>query len=75
MQKYLDPRPDVAISIFRIPEDRPASNHLEAGTGIKHQSPQLIHFRQARLLFDLDKLRLRHRCIWVDPYGTPRWWG
>lgn len=56
MQKYLDPRPDVAIGIIRIPEDRPASNHLEAGTGIKHQSPQLIHFRQARPLFDLDKL-------------------
>lgn len=54
VQKCLEPRPDVAIGIIRIPEDRLASNHLEARTGIKHQSPQLILFRQARPLFDLD---------------------
>jgi len=54
VQQCLKPRPDVALGIIRIPEDRPASNHLEARTGIKHQSPQFILFRQARPLFDLD---------------------
>ncbi len=58
VQKYLEPRPDVAIGIIRIPEDRPASNHVEARTGIQHQSPQLILFRQARPLFDLDNWKI-----------------
>ncbi len=58
VQKYLEPRPDVAIGIIRIPEDRPASNHVEARTGIKHQSPQFILFRQARPLFDLDNWKI-----------------
>ncbi|MCS7067124.1 MAG: thioredoxin family protein [Meiothermus sp.] len=58
VQKYLEPRPDVAIGIIRIPEDRPASNHVEARTGIQHQSPQLIVFRQARPLFDLDNWKI-----------------
>ncbi len=58
VQKYLEPRPDVAIGIIRIPEDRPASNHVEARTGIQHQSPQFILFRQARPLFDLDNWKI-----------------
>ncbi len=58
VQKYLEPRPDVAIGVIRIPEDRPASNHVEARTGIQHQSPQFILFRQARPLFDLDNWKI-----------------
>jgi bacillithiol system protein YtxJ len=58
VQKYLEPRPDVAIGIIRIPEDRLASHHVEARTGIKHQSPQFILFRQARPLFDLDNWKI-----------------
>lgn len=58
VQKYLEPRPDVAIGIIRIPEDRLASSHVEARTGIQHQSPQFILFRQARPLFDLDNWKI-----------------
>lgn len=58
VQKYLEPRPDVAIGIIRIPEDRPASDYVETRTSIKHQSPQFILFRQARPLFDLDNWKI-----------------
>jgi len=58
VQKYLEPRPDVAVGIIRIPEDRPASSYVETRTGVKHQSPQFIFFRQARPLFDLDNWKI-----------------
>jgi len=58
VQKYLEPRPDVAIGIIRIPEDRPASNRVEVRTGIQHHSPQFILFRHARPLFDLDNWKI-----------------
>lgn len=53
-ERYLESRPDVAIGLIMIPADRPASAHVEARTGIKHQSPQLILFKQGIPLFDLD---------------------
>ncbi|WP_027883128.1 monothiol bacilliredoxin BrxC family protein [Meiothermus rufus] len=58
VEKYLEPRPDVALGIIRIPEDRPAADHVEARTGIQHHSPQFILFRQARPLFDLDNWKI-----------------
>lgn len=58
LQKYLSDRPDLAVGIIRIPEDRPASDHLEARSGIKHQSPQFIVFWEGRPLFDLDNQRI-----------------
>jgi len=58
VQKCLEARPDVAVGVIRIPEDRPASNHVVARTGIKHQSPQFIFFRRARPLFDLDNWKI-----------------
>jgi hypothetical protein len=58
LQKYLADRPDLAVGIIRIPEDRPASDHLSALAGVKHQSPQFILFWQCRPLFDLDNQRI-----------------
>ena len=57
-QKALEPRPDVAVGFIRLPEDRAASDHVSAITGIAHRSPQLILFRNAAALFHLDELAI-----------------
>jgi len=35
-------------------EARPASNHVASLTGIVHESPQLILFRDGKAVFDRD---------------------
>lgn len=58
IEKYLLPRPDVAVGMIRIPEDRPASDRVEEVSGIKHHSPQFILFNKAKPLFDLDNFKI-----------------
>ncbi|MDX2007567.1 MAG: DUF2847 family protein [Meiothermus sp.] len=58
VEKYLLPRPDVAVGMIRIPEDRPASDRVEELTGIRHHSPQFILFHKAKPLFDLDNFKI-----------------
>ena len=45
---------DLPIGFIRVVDWRPASNHVAARTGIQHQSPQLIVFRQGEPVFDVD---------------------
>jgi bacillithiol system protein YtxJ len=50
----LEPREDLPLGLIRVVEARPASNHVAALTGITHESPQLILFRDGRAVFDRD---------------------
>jgi bacillithiol system protein YtxJ len=50
----LDARDELPFGLIRVVEARPASNHLAALTGITHESPQLILFRQGKAVFDRD---------------------
>jgi bacillithiol system protein YtxJ len=54
VQKHLEGREDVPLGIIRVVEARPASNHVAARTGIVHESPQLILFKEGRAVFDRD---------------------
>ncbi len=54
IESYLSQRPDVPVGIIRVVEARPASNHVADLTGIVHQSPQIILFRDQEAKFDLD---------------------
>lgn len=58
VQKALKPRSDLAVGLIRIPEDRAASNRVEERSGIKHQSPQFILFRDGKPAFDLDNRKI-----------------
>src|SRR5688572_30295175 len=57
-QKVLEPRVDVAVGFIRLPEDRAASDRVSALTGIVHQNPQLLLFRNANALFHLDEFTI-----------------
>ncbi|HEX5634069.1 MAG TPA: monothiol bacilliredoxin BrxC family protein [Gemmatimonadales bacterium] len=47
-------RPDVGFALLHVVECRAASNHVAALTGIVHESPQLVLFRDGRAQFDRD---------------------
>jgi len=54
VQEHLDPREDLKLGIIRVIENRSASNHVVALTGIEHESPQIILFKDGRNVFDRD---------------------
>jgi hypothetical protein len=57
-QKALEPRVDVAVGFVRLPEDRPASDRVNALTEVPHRSPQLLLFEHRRVRFHLDEFAI-----------------
>jgi bacillithiol system protein YtxJ len=47
-------RDDLPLGIIRVVEARTASNHLEKITGVPHESPQLLLFKDGKPVFDRD---------------------
>src|SRR5262245_49871871 len=54
VQAKLDPREDLKLGIIKVVENRPASNHVASLTGIEHESPQIILFKNGKNVFDRD---------------------
>jgi bacillithiol system protein YtxJ len=54
VERQLGPRDDLPLGLIRVVEARPASNHVETLTGIAHESPQLILFKDGKPVFDRD---------------------
>ena len=54
LQEKVEPREDLMVGVIRVIEWRAASNHVEAMTGIRHESPQVILFRDGEAVFDVD---------------------
>ena len=54
VQRHLETRDDLPLGIIRVVEHRSASNHVASLTGIVHESPQLIFFKDGKAVFDRD---------------------
>jgi len=54
VEEQLGPREDLPLGVIRVVEARPASNHVAELTGIPHESPQLILFKDGKPVFDRD---------------------
>src|SRR5687767_6191804 len=54
VQPLLEGRPDLPLGIIRVVESRSASNRVAEVTGLRHESPQLILFRDGKPVFDRD---------------------
>lgn len=54
LERLLRERPEVAVGIIKVVEDRPASNRIAERTGIVHHSPQVILFKGGEPQFGLD---------------------
>jgi bacillithiol system protein YtxJ len=52
LQEKLEPREDLMVGIIRVVEARPASNLIAEMTGITHQSPQVILFKEGQPVFE-----------------------
>ncbi|MEX2541614.1 MAG: monothiol bacilliredoxin BrxC family protein [Trueperaceae bacterium] len=54
LQERLEPREDLYVGLIRVVEARSASNLVAEQTGIRHESPQVILFRDGKPVFDAD---------------------
>ncbi|MEM7738293.1 MAG: monothiol bacilliredoxin BrxC family protein, partial [Deinococcota bacterium] len=54
VQEKLETREDMMVGIIRVVEARPASNLVTDKTGIRHESPQVILFKDGEAVFDVD---------------------
>jgi bacillithiol system protein YtxJ len=54
VQAQLEPREDLPLGIIRVVEARPASNRVAERTGIVHESPQILLFKEGKAVFDRD---------------------
>lgn len=63
VEEQLGPREDLPIGIVRVVEARPASNHIETLTGIRHESPQIILFKDGKPVFDRDNWDIESEAI------------
>ena len=54
VQAQLDPREDFPLGIIRVVEARKASNRVAEMTGIQHESPQLLLFKDGKAVYDRD---------------------
>ena len=54
VQEKLEPREDLYVGLIRVVEARAASNLVAEKTGIRHESPQVILFREGEAVFDVD---------------------
>lgn len=54
VQAQFEDREDLSLGIIRVVEARGASNHVEKLTGVRHESPQLLLFKEGKPVFDCD---------------------
>jgi monothiol bacilliredoxin len=54
VQAHLEKREDLPLGIIRVVEGRPASNRVVEVTGIPHESPQFVLFRDGTAVYDVD---------------------
>ena len=54
VQDQLEGREDMPLGIIRVVEARKASNRVEEMTGIRHESPQLVLFKDGKAVYDRD---------------------
>ena len=54
VQEILEAREDLMLGIIRVVEWRPASNLVADRTGIRHESPQVIVFKEGAPVFEAN---------------------
>lgn len=54
LQEQLESREDLMVGLIRVVEWRPASNLVSELTGIRHESPQVILFRDGKPVFEVN---------------------
>ena len=63
VEAQLADRDDLALGIIRVVEARAASNHVETITGVRHESPQLLLFKDGKPVFDRDNWDITEEAV------------
>jgi bacillithiol system protein YtxJ len=71
LQERLEPREDLYVGLIRVVEARAASNLVAEQTGIRHESPQVILFREGRPVFDVDNWGITPEALAEGFAGMP----
>jgi monothiol bacilliredoxin len=58
VERLLEPRVDVAVGLIRLPNDRPASDHVAERAAVRHRSPQFLLFERGQVRGYLDELAI-----------------
>ncbi len=54
LQEQVEPREDLMVGLIRVVDWRPASNLVTELTGLRHESPQVIIFRDGQPAFEVN---------------------
>jgi monothiol bacilliredoxin len=54
VEATMEGREDLPLGIIRVVEARKASNHVAEMTGVQHESPQLLLFKDGKAVYDRD---------------------
>lgn len=54
LQEQVEPREDLMVGLIRVVDWRPASNLVSELTGLRHESPQVIVFRDGQPVFEAN---------------------
>ena len=63
VETQLADREDLALGVIRVVEARAASNHVEKLTGVRHESPQLLLFKDGKPVFDRDNWDITEEAV------------
>jgi len=63
VQSQLEAREDLPLGVIRVVESRKASNRVEEVTGIQHESPQLLLFKEGKAVYDRDNWDITEESI------------
>lgn len=72
VQEELEPREDLMCGVIRVVEARPASNLVAEKTGITHESPQVILFKEGAPVFDVDNWDITAEALSVGFKELPK---
>lgn len=67
VQEKVEPREDLMVGLIRVVEARPASNLVAELTGLRHESPQVIIFREGTPVFEANNWDITAEAL-VKPF-------
>lgn len=59
----LETREALPLAMVQVVECRAASNRVEALSGVRHESPQLLLFREGEVVFDRDNWEITESAL------------
>lgn len=63
VEKALNPRDSISIAFVRAIEEQEASEYIEQISGVAHEAPQLIFFKDRKAVYDVDNWNITEAAL------------